>query len=68
MTFYAFSADKASEVALDAGNQPLLNLIYYTLVELVPAALVLYILRKLPPKRAATYEPLDSGPTADGRA
>jgi Protein of unknown function (DUF1084) len=65
VTFYAFSADKASEVALDAGNRPLLNLIYYTLVELVPAALVLYILRKLPPKRAATYEPLDS--QADAR-
>eukprot|EP00850_Spirogloea_muscicola_P021008 SM000233S07979 [mRNA] locus=s233:93811:95986:+ [translate_table: standard] len=36
---------------LDVLDHPVLNAVYYTLVELVPSALVLYILRKLPPKR-----------------
>ena len=33
-------------------DHPLLNIIYYSACELVPSALVLYILRKLPPKRS----------------
>ena len=45
------------DAALDVLNHPLLNIIYYTACELVPSALVLYILRKLPPKRStATYQ------------
>ncbi|MCO5608118.1 hypothetical protein L7F22_062323 [Adiantum nelumboides] len=36
---------------LDVLDHPLLNLIYYLLVEILPSALVLFILRKLPPKR-----------------
>ena len=36
----------------DVLDHPLLNLIYYTACELVPSALVLYILRKLPPRRS----------------
>ena len=32
-------------------GHPLLNLIYYSGAEIIPSALVLYILRKLPPKR-----------------
>ncbi|XP_039035285.1 tobamovirus multiplication protein 1-like [Hibiscus syriacus] len=36
---------------LDVLDHPILNLIYYMLVELLPSALVLFILRKLPPKR-----------------
>ena len=36
----------------DVLNHPFLNLIYYTACELVPSALVLYILRKLPPRRS----------------
>ena len=36
----------------DLLDHPFLNLIYYTACELVPSALVLYILRKLPPRRS----------------
>ncbi|GMJ12923.1 tobamovirus multiplication 1 [Hibiscus trionum] len=36
---------------LDVLDHPILNLIYYMLVEILPSALVLFILRKLPPKR-----------------
>lgn len=48
-----------SEVSLDVLDHPVLNLIFYMLVEILPSALVLYILRKLPPKRvSAQYEPI----------
>ncbi|KAG8494411.1 hypothetical protein CXB51_011949 [Gossypium anomalum] len=51
----AFDAD----ASLDVLDHPVLNLIYYTLVEVLPSALVLYILRKLPPKRvSAQYHPI----------
>ncbi|GMN49859.1 hypothetical protein TIFTF001_019016 [Ficus carica] len=51
----AFDAD----ASLDVLDHPLLNLIYYLLVEILPSALVLYILRKLPPKRvSAQYHPI----------
>ncbi|XAR65628.1 hypothetical protein NMG60_11009799 [Bertholletia excelsa] len=40
-----------SDASLDMLDHPVLNLIYYMLVEILPSALVLYILRKLPPKR-----------------
>ena len=40
------------DAELDVLNHPLLNIIYYSACELVPSALVLYILRKLPPKRS----------------
>ncbi|CAI9087825.1 OLC1v1022001C3 [Oldenlandia corymbosa var. corymbosa] len=51
----AFDAD----ASLDVLDHPLLNLIYYMLVEILPSALVLYILRKLPPKRvSAQYHPI----------
>ncbi|KAF2294060.1 hypothetical protein GH714_007176 [Hevea brasiliensis] len=40
-------------------THPLLNLIYYMVVEIVPSALVLFILRKLPPKRISDqYHPI----------
>ncbi|KAL4628411.1 hypothetical protein ACB098_05G176600 [Castanea mollissima] len=52
----AFDTDDAS---LDVLDHPVLNLIYYMLVEILPSALVLYILRKLPPKRiSAQYHPI----------
>ncbi|XP_039006235.1 tobamovirus multiplication protein 1-like [Hibiscus syriacus] len=38
---------------VDVLYHPLLNLIYYMLVEILPSALVLFILRKLPPKRVS---------------
>ncbi|XP_062014357.1 tobamovirus multiplication protein 3-like [Rosa rugosa] len=48
--------DKAAD--LDVLNH-LLNLIYYLLVEISPSSLVLFILRKLPPKIGITqYQPI----------
>ncbi|XP_042501889.1 tobamovirus multiplication protein 3-like [Macadamia integrifolia] len=55
MCFNAF--DKAAD--LDVLNHPVLNFIYYLLVEILPSTLVLFILRKLPPKRSITqYHPI----------
>eukprot|EP00252_Welwitschia_mirabilis_P025053 TRINITY_DN7684_c0_g1_i1.p1 TRINITY_DN7684_c0_g1~~TRINITY_DN7684_c0_g1_i1.p1 ORF type:complete len:275 (+),score=21.82 TRINITY_DN7684_c0_g1_i1:79-903(+) len=42
-----------SNIDLDVMNHPVLNLVYYMLVEILPSALVLFILRKLPPKRVS---------------
>ncbi|XP_019171824.1 PREDICTED: tobamovirus multiplication protein 1-like [Ipomoea nil] len=48
-----------SDASLDVLDHPVLNLIYYLVVEILPSALVLYILRKLPPKRiSAQYHPI----------
>ncbi|CAH9059368.1 unnamed protein product [Cuscuta europaea] len=48
-----------SDASLDVLDHPMLNLIYYLVVEILPSALVLYILRKLPPKRvSAQYHPI----------
>ncbi|KAG5578749.1 hypothetical protein H5410_049376 [Solanum commersonii] len=48
-----------ADASLDVLDHPVLNLIYYMLVEILPSALVLYILRKLPPKRvSAQYHPI----------
>ncbi|KAF6174657.1 hypothetical protein GIB67_006309 [Kingdonia uniflora] len=53
--FNAF--DKAAD--LDVLNHPILNFLYYLLVEILPSSLVLFILRKLPPKRGITqYHPI----------
>ncbi|KAI4295876.1 hypothetical protein L6164_035874 [Bauhinia variegata] len=47
------------DASLDVLAHPILDLIYYMLVEVLPSALVLYILRKLPPKRiSAQYHPI----------
>ncbi|GFP97023.1 tobamovirus multiplication protein 1 [Phtheirospermum japonicum] len=47
------------DASLDVLDHPVLNLIYYTLVEILPSVLVLCILRKLPPKRiSAQYHPI----------
>ncbi|XP_042394954.1 tobamovirus multiplication protein 3-like [Zingiber officinale] len=43
---------------LDVLDHPILNLTYYLLVEIVPSSLVLFILRKLPPKRATQHHPI----------
>eukprot|EP00250_Pteridium_aquilinum_P004495 c14695_g1_i1 orf=497-1363(+) len=54
----AFSAFN-DNIDLDVLSQPLLNLVYYMVVEILPSALVLFILRKLPPKRTpAQYHPI----------
>jgi len=47
-----FAALDPRDGSLNVMNHPVLNFLFYLLVELVPAALVLYILRKLPPKRS----------------
>jgi hypothetical protein len=47
----ALSAVDAAELDLDVMAHPMLNIIYYSVVEIIPSAWVLYILRKLPPKR-----------------
>ncbi|KAK7348955.1 hypothetical protein VNO80_23750 [Phaseolus coccineus] len=55
MCFNAFDKD----ADLDVLDHPILNFIYYLLVEIVPSSLVLFILRKLPPKRGITqYHPI----------
>ncbi|XP_042062701.1 tobamovirus multiplication protein 3-like [Salvia splendens] len=44
---------------LDVVDHPVLNFIYYFLVEILPSALILFILRKLPPRRGITqYHPI----------
>ncbi|MFS8025683.1 hypothetical protein Hanom_Chr16g01478001 [Helianthus anomalus] len=48
-----------AEMSLDVLDHPVLNLIFYMLTEILPSALVLFILRKLPPKRvSAQYHPI----------
>ncbi|XP_077253949.1 tobamovirus multiplication protein 1-like [Tasmannia lanceolata] len=48
-----------NDASLDVLYHPVLNLIYYMLSEVLPSALVLFILRKLPPKRvSAQYHPI----------
>lgn len=58
----ALSAFDRENLELDVLSHPLLNVIYYALVEIVPTGCVLYILRKLPPKRASSsaYQPIPS--------
>lgn len=49
----AWSAFDFEDADLDVMGHPLLNLVYYSGAEIIPSSLVLYILRKLPPKRQA---------------
>ncbi|XP_074310955.1 tobamovirus multiplication protein 1-like [Silene latifolia] len=54
----ALSAFNAN-LSLRVLDHPILDLIYYTLVEILPSVLVLFILRKVPPKRvSALYHPI----------
>jgi hypothetical protein len=48
----ALSAINEEELDLDVATHPLLNILYYGLAEIIPSAWVLFILRKLPPRRA----------------
>jgi len=52
----ALAALDEQDLDLDVSNHPLLNLIYYALVEIIPSAWVLCILRKLPPRRNQGYQ------------
>lgn len=45
-----------SEASLEVLDHPILDLIYYTVVEIVPSALVLYILRKIPARRPPSHQ------------
>mmetsp|Transcript_29842 Transcript_29842/g.64353 ORF Transcript_29842/g.64353 Transcript_29842/m.64353 type:complete len:217 (+) Transcript_29842:3-653(+) len=49
----ALAAFDEADLELDILGHPLLNVAYYTLTEIIPSSCVLFILRKLPPKRAA---------------
>jgi hypothetical protein len=57
----ATSALDRNDLEVDMLGHPLLNVLYYAIAEIIPSACVLYILRKLPPKRAAQgYQPIPS--------
>ncbi|XP_062189951.1 tobamovirus multiplication protein 1-like [Phragmites australis] len=48
------------DVSLEVLDHPILDFFYYMLTEILPSALVLFILRKLPPKRvSAQYHPIN---------
>lgn len=49
--FKALATVEKDAFGLNVLNHPFLNIAFYSFVELIPAAAVLYILRKLPPKR-----------------
>jgi hypothetical protein len=55
--FIALATVDAEDFSINVLDHPLLNVIFYSSVELVPAALVLYTLRKLPPKQTVTHPP-----------
>uniref|UniRef100_A0A0E0KFM2 THH1/TOM1/TOM3 domain-containing protein n=1 Tax=Oryza punctata TaxID=4537 RepID=A0A0E0KFM2_ORYPU len=47
------------DLSLEVLDHPILDFFYYMLTEILPSALVLFILRKLPPKRvSAQYHPI----------
>ncbi|XP_072989847.1 tobamovirus multiplication protein 1-like [Typha latifolia] len=49
-----------TDADVDVLDHPILNFIYYMLVEILPSALVLFILRKLPPRRVSDqYHPIN---------
>jgi hypothetical protein len=49
-----------AEASLEVLDHPILDFFYYMLAEILPSALVLFILRKLPPKRvSAQYHPIN---------
>ncbi|KAM0858319.1 hypothetical protein ACQ4PT_047904 [Festuca glaucescens] len=48
-----------TDLSLEVLDHPILDFFYYMLTEILPSALVLFILRKLPPKRVpGQYEPI----------
>ncbi len=63
----AATAVDRNDLEVDMLGHPLLNVAYYLLAEILPSAAVLYILRKLPPKRSAQgYTQIPSGGQAAG--
>ena len=58
----AWAAVAGPGAGLDVAGHPFVNVLYYSLTELAPSALVLFILRRLPPRRAAEgYTPIGGG-------
>ena len=53
----AWSAFDQEDADIDVLGHPVLNLVYYSGAEVIPSALVLYILRKLPPRRPSNISP-----------
>ena len=51
--FKALATVGKDAFGLNVLKHPFLNIAFYSFAELIPAAAVLFILRKLPPKRAA---------------
>ena len=60
--FVAWSTFKGDAADLDVLGHPVSNLLYYSGAEVIPSALVLYILRKLPPKRSAAHPEYEALP------
>jgi hypothetical protein len=58
--FRALATVDEDAFGLNVLKHPFLNIAFYSLVELIPAATVLFILRKLPPKRtvAPSHTPI----------
>ena len=52
------------EVELDVFGPPIYNFLYYSLTEIIPAILVLWVLRKMPARRAGA----NTNPTAVRRS
>ncbi|XP_076882849.1 tobamovirus multiplication protein 1-like [Bidens hawaiensis] len=53
--FVGVSSTFDSEMSLDVFDHPVLNLVFYMLTEILPSAMVLFILRKLPPKKVSAH-------------
>lgn len=52
----AWSTFDQAHAGLDVLGHPLLNVLYYSGAEIAPSALVLYILRKLPPSQSSSAD------------
>ena len=57
-----------AKYAVDVYASKTMNVAYYVAVEILPSALVLYVLRKLPPKRARAASFADEDSDASARA
>lgn len=73
--FIVLATVDKEDYSLDVLRHPILNIAFYSSVEIVPSALVLYILRKLPPKQPprpaaqpVVYAPQDSAPYSPPQA
>mmetsp|Transcript_5518 Transcript_5518/g.20122 ORF Transcript_5518/g.20122 Transcript_5518/m.20122 type:complete len:280 (+) Transcript_5518:394-1233(+) len=56
--FIIYDAVAGNRLDLDTIDHPITDAIYYGVFEVLPSALVLLILRKLPPRKQTGYQPL----------